>query len=333
MKILFFTRLYHPHIGGVEKHVREISKRLKKKGHKVTVLTTKFDRKLTSEETIDRIKVYRFYQPKIKFFGLIYTWFWLFKNINLIKKTDLIHIHDVFIWYLPFKLFFPNKPVFTTIHGPWGTYPIQVKDKIQKKIASRLSIANICIGDYIPKNYGIKADLISYGATDIPKKHPKKDKNLIIYVGRLDKELTLKKYFKVFDQIKGFNIEFCGDGELMGKCMEYGKVHGFCDPTPFYKKAKFCFASGYLTILEALANKCLVITSYSNPLHQDYYQLAPFSKFIICSSDPKKLYKQFVYYSENDFEAQKLINKGYRWVKRQTWVKLVNQYLKLWKIK
>ncbi|KKQ93581.1 MAG: hypothetical protein UT19_C0010G0025, partial [Candidatus Woesebacteria bacterium GW2011_GWB1_39_10b] len=29
MKVLFLTRLYWPHVGGVEKHVYEIGKRLK----------------------------------------------------------------------------------------------------------------------------------------------------------------------------------------------------------------------------------------------------------------------------------------------------------------
>lgn len=39
MKILFFARLFYPHIGGVEKHLFEISTRLTAMGHEVTIVT------------------------------------------------------------------------------------------------------------------------------------------------------------------------------------------------------------------------------------------------------------------------------------------------------
>ena len=39
MTILFLARRFYPQIGGVEKHVLEISKLLIKKGHKIIVIT------------------------------------------------------------------------------------------------------------------------------------------------------------------------------------------------------------------------------------------------------------------------------------------------------
>ena len=39
MTILFFSRLFYPHIGGVEKHVWEIARRLTKKGNRVIVVS------------------------------------------------------------------------------------------------------------------------------------------------------------------------------------------------------------------------------------------------------------------------------------------------------
>ena len=50
MKILFFTKYYFPHLGGVEKHTREVAERLVKKGHHVTVMTMKYDHKLPKKE-------------------------------------------------------------------------------------------------------------------------------------------------------------------------------------------------------------------------------------------------------------------------------------------
>ena len=48
MNILFLTRLYFPHIGGVERHVEEIGKRLIVKGKGVTVVTTKYAKEFSS---------------------------------------------------------------------------------------------------------------------------------------------------------------------------------------------------------------------------------------------------------------------------------------------
>lgn len=41
--ILFLVRLYHPHIGGVEKHVETIAKLLINKGFSITILTEQFE--------------------------------------------------------------------------------------------------------------------------------------------------------------------------------------------------------------------------------------------------------------------------------------------------
>jgi len=338
MKVLFLTRLYWPHVGGVERHVGEIGKRLKVKGKSVTIVTTKYDKNLKSREKKDGIEIIRFNQPGIKYLGLLYTWLWLLKNIDLINKSDIVHIHDVFIWYLPFRFLFPRKPVYTTFHGRWGKYPIPFSDIMQKRLGAKLSKGVISIGEYIPKNYGFKSDITIYGAVDVKSKSKSK-RNTIIYVGRLDEDTGLSvildalKNYRHLDDESLLIMEFIGDGELRKECEKYGKVYGFVDPTPFYQKAKFCFASGYLTIHEALANKCLVFTAYRHSLQEDYYKLTPFSKFIYSSGNPEKLAERLMYLSKNKKASQKLIDTGYNWVKTQTWEKLTNSYLKLWRAK
>ena len=338
MKILFLTRLFYPHVGGVEKHVLELSKILLKKGHRVTVITTKHDDLLSYRDTVHGINIFRFKQPKIKYFGLLYTWYWLLQNKSLIKESDVIHMHDVFIWYLPFRLLLPNKKVYTTFHGQWGKYPLSFNDILQKKLATKLSTGNICIGDYIQKNYGLKADIISYGATKLAKKFVSKKKNLVVYVGRLDIDISLPLFLKMLKRYhdsnhgNGIKVIFCRGGVLSKECENYGEVLGFTDPTPYYEKAKFCFASGYLTILEALVHKCLVFVVYKNPLQKDYYTLTPFNKFIVIASNPDDLFKKFKYYSKNQKLTEKRIEDGYNWVKTQTWEKMASSYLKLWNL-
>ena len=39
MNVLFFAKSFYPNIGGVEKHLLEISNRLIEKGFKITVIT------------------------------------------------------------------------------------------------------------------------------------------------------------------------------------------------------------------------------------------------------------------------------------------------------
>jgi glycosyltransferase involved in cell wall biosynthesis len=149
MKILFLVQHKWPHVGGVEKHVFELSKNLKVKGESV---------KTVSEEDIK--------YPHIKFFGLLYIWFWLFQNRRLIQDADIIHCHDVFIWYLPFRFLYSGKKVFTTFHGWEVTWPIPLKNILMKRLASKLSVGTIAVGKYIERYYGIKTDKIIYGAQD-----------------------------------------------------------------------------------------------------------------------------------------------------------------------
>lgn len=341
MQVLFFARLFNPHVGGVEKHISRISKSLSLKGHKVTVLTTRYEKNLSGREKKNGIEIIRFSQPKIKFLGLIYTWLWLLKNIELIRKSDIVHCHDVFIWYLPFRFLFPRKHVFTTFHGWEGKYPIPLKNIFLNRLASFLSTGTIAVGRYIEKYFGITADKITYGATEKFKlKHKfKKKKNYIIYVGRLEKDTGLPIILEVLNNFSRTDdgnklvIEFLGDGKLREECEKYGKVHGFVDPKPFLAKAHVCFASGYLTILEAMANKCLVLCAYDNALKKDYYNLAPFKKWIISSDSALKIAKILKDFSRYESKYRKMIEEGYNWATNQTWEKLSNQYIALWGVR
>lgn len=334
MKVLFLTRLYHPHIGGIEKHIEKISDRLIKNGYEITVLTTKHEKHLKNNETVKKVKIVRFPQPSIKYFGLLITWFYMIKNIRLFTQSDIIHIHDVFIWYWPIKILIPRKNVYLTIHGRWGEYPIPFKDVIQKRIAVRFTNGNICAGKYIPKHYGIKHSLITYGGVDdFKSKKIKKEKKTVLYVGRLDRDIELIKVIKTFEKLKGFKFEFCGDGELKKECMKVGRVHGWVDPMPYYQKASFCIASGYLTILEALSGKCLTFALYGHALQKDYYLLSPFPKYIGISSKPELIKNNILKYSRDNLDMQKKVNEGYDWAVRQTWGGVADLYASLWGIK
>lgn len=300
------SNFYDPRIGGVEKHIEEISKRLTNKNFKIIILTEKHSPELKSEEKKGGIRIFRIKYPKIKFFGLSIIWINLLKNLGEIRKSNIVHIHDVFVWYFPFRFLFPNKKIFITHHGGQAKYPIPKKEIFFKRLASRLSSGTICVGGFIPIHFGLKCNSVIYGATKL-KKTSKKEKR-IVWVGRLEEETGIKKALKEMKKMKNYRIDFCGDGPLRNECEKAGTVHGFTDPLPFLKKAKICYPVGYLSCLEAMANKCEVRVVWENKLKKDYWQMTPFYKYI----------------------KNKDVEGAYEWVKTQTWDNVVEEYLKLW---
>jgi len=106
MKILFILDLYKPHVWGVEILFENIISRLEKKGHKIIILTSKFNKEVENyEECSENIKIYRVWTNRYNvMFYSIFTW------IKLAKKCDLIHtttynsaIPSYLIWKLSWK--------------------------------------------------------------------------------------------------------------------------------------------------------------------------------------------------------------------------------------
>lgn len=309
MKILFFSHFFYPHIGGVEKHVLLLSKELIKNGDSVTVITERFDNKLKKREKIDGINVIRIDYPKRKFIGLIYIWYSIWQNRKLILEHDIIHIHDVFIWYLPFRFFYFWKKVFISIHGYEPVKPFLYWSVMQKRIAIKLTNGSIGVGKFIEKYAGVKFTKLIYGAVDIQKISKfLKRKNTIVFVGRLSNDTGILKFLEYLDNHKDLKASFAGDGEFRSECEKYGKVHGFINPEKFLANAEYAVPGGYLACLESFAAKCKVKVFWSDQLKKDYWEMSPMYKFIK---------------SED-------IDGAYEWSKKQTWLNITFVYKKLW---
>lgn len=310
MKILFVSRFYFPHLGGVEKHIEEVSRELVKRGHEITVITARYDEKLPYRGELKGVRVIRFDFPNLRFLGLLKIWLWGLRNIYIFRSADVVHIHDVFVWVMPLRVLLPFKKFFLTMHGWEGSYPIHYKNVILKKLSAYLSNGSIVVGSYIKKWYGVESDFVTYGAVKLPKSVPlKKKKDSLIYLGRLEKDTGLINLLLWLRKHKKLNVVFCGDGSLRDKCEEYGKVLGWYDPSRILAKFEYCAAGGYLSALEAIGYKCKLILFWDNPLKKDYWQLSPFSK----------------YYINHDTTA------AYKWAKQKTWANLSGVYLKLWR--
>lgn len=344
MRIVFFSRLFYPHIGGVEKHVSEISRFLIRCGHRVVVVTEKYDKNLKTSEEVFGIKVKRILWTRGNWFKKFIIWGWLLKNRKIIFQADIIHFHDVFFWYLPFRFLYPQKRVFTTFHG-YEEYPLRRRTILLRKMAETLSTGNICVGDFLKKWYGTKATVITYGGVDLKKyqisniKYPMANskKQGAVFIGRLDEQTGIRQYLEAFrivrKRLPEFVLTVVGDGPERVTVEAHTRVLGFeKNPVQYFAKHRFAFVSRYLSILEALAAKRLVFAAYDNPLKRDYLTMAPFANFIVVEQDSKKLAAKVLYYLKHPEKEKKMVEKGYEWVKKQTWQEAGKLYLKLWKI-
>ena len=352
MTILFFARRFYPLIGGVEKHVLEIGKRLVKKGHRIIVITEyekntnkQNQQSLLPSATIEGIKIIRVKvgkEGKLKKFRI---WLGLLKHIRVIKSANIIHCHDIFFWYLPFRFLFPFKKVYTTFHGYEANEIPNKKSIFMHKLAEKLSFGNICVGDFFNKWYGTKPDYVIYGGVNLPKNTiGEKTKNEIkfLFLGSLEEETGLMEYLKAFKEVSkkytNLRLVVLGDGsqaniakEFVGNNKLNVEFKGFVKNINIeLERASFVFTSRYLGILESLMSKKYVLAVYNNEIKKDYLQMTPFAQFISISKNSGEIMQELIKYLENErLKAQK-INKGYAFVKNQTWEKMTDMYLKLW---
>ncbi|MDP3941926.1 MAG: glycosyltransferase family 4 protein [bacterium] len=347
MNVIFFCRYFYPHIGGVERHVYEVSKRLQKRGWTVTVIAEKHDPKLKEREIYEGITIFRIPITQDEKRKKYQIWDWLFKNRKILIDADLVHCHDVFYWYLPFRFMFPLKKVYTTFHGYEGDSIPANRAIFMHKLAELLSYGNICIGEYLKKWYKTKTKIVSYGAVVLPKFKDqviRKKIREIVFVGRLDPETGILHYLESLNILKlqGFlpHMSVLGDGVLAEQAKTFVRKHrlnvtffGFVANTnEFLDRADCVFTSRFLGILESFSHKKNVFALYNNKIHRDYLQLSPFSKWVGIFGNETEMSDALKVLIEHPHMNDEKIEHAYSWVKDQSWDKIAKTYLSLWKL-
>lgn len=90
MKIAEVTPYYHPHIGGVESYVHELSKHLMRLDHEVTIITARYDKTLPEEDEHDGIRILRTDQLMNIFTTPVTP---KLKTHILAERWDIVHTH------------------------------------------------------------------------------------------------------------------------------------------------------------------------------------------------------------------------------------------------
>jgi len=233
MKIIQVCPRFFPHIGGVETHVYEISKRLAKK-HEVYVYTTDPSNKLPRFDVIDGIKVRRFWSfaPNDSYFFSPGLYFALKK-----ENCDIIHAHlyhafpaieAVFARSNKSKFIF-NPYFHGESHTKFRNFLFNFYHLVGEKIFQKAD-SIICSSEYEKEilrkflNYN-KVSVIPLGIdVDKFKKNMKKMQEIktILYVGRLEKYKGVDQLIKAMSLLKNYDIclRIIGDGSYR-KTLEY----------------------------------------------------------------------------------------------------------------
>ncbi|MFZ4590474.1 MAG: glycosyltransferase family 4 protein [Ignavibacteria bacterium] len=342
MNVVFITKDYLPRLGGVETHVSKLTAELIKDDHKVNIITIADKGNNDGENNSGNPKVLRL-SPGT-FPSRLSHYAGLLKRIKILLNSDVIHLHDFSIMYyflsFVYLLKISRKKVYITFHGWEGIFP--PPEYIVKKRAKCESLAdgNICIGDFIPKWYGTKADIVSYGGVE------KKDitgntETSVVFAGRLSNDTGINQYLDAWKVIQekypNRHLVICGDGPLSQNISDDIKsgilknvtMAGMVKDTgEFIKDAEIVFTSGYLSILDSFAYRKKVISVYDNELKKDYLNMIPGSNEMLWAAGSKdEIFNAFEEAVKDNIKSE----KAYKYALENNWEKVKNDYYRLWK--
>ena len=263
MKILIASTLVTPDVGGAEKIAWQTAKQLASfKNTEIHVLTT-----TRKHEKNPCIKVHLIpWTPLLTVFYSTIGWLYL-KRLLSEHNFDIIHSHMSLPWGCVFRNAHSKKII--TMHGceylnKGMLYRLFAKSAY-KKTDSIISPSK-WMKTYVKKNYGFDSQVITNGIdTSVYKvlKNPKKEKNVVLFVGRFLRIKGITELVKVAKELKNYEFWFAGRGpykELL--TLPNTKYLGYFDDekelVKLYNKATICVFPSYkenfpVVGLEALA--------------------------------------------------------------------------------
>jgi len=315
MRICQVCHLFHPHTGGIETHVYEISKRLAEK-FDVEVITTDPTGKLKSKEEIEGFTVRRFksYAPSEAYYFSPALYIYLKKNSD---KYDVIHAHN----YHAFPSLFAalakgRKFVFTPhYHGTGGSSLRSVLLKLYKPLgalAFRRADAVILVSDFerelVRRDFGVDGVVIPNGIdlSRIERVKPfETSERFIFYIGRLEKYKNVQLIIEAMKFLDDFRFYIAGRGSYENELKTLAKKNGVEERVRFlgfvseeekYRWLKACSVFVNLSSLEAFGITVLEALACGKPaIVSGKGALREFAKFkgvfVVNKINPEELAK------------------------------------------
>ncbi len=255
MKIAQLSPYFYPHLGGVESHVLELSKKLMDFGHEVFVVTTKLE-DTKSEEIIEGVPVKRIEPLTIFLSTPIVPGI---RDVLSKGDYDILHSHSP----PPLMSFFgvrsskkKDVPFVLTYHcdleiphtfGPlivnlyqrtFGTYTVSKADKIITTTTSYGATSKAVWhqdADIIPNAVDEERFHPSNDGSQIRKKLGLEDEKLITYVGRIVYHKGLEYFVRAAKFLEDENVKFLlvGTGDFRSELEDMIKREGLEDKVMF----------------------------------------------------------------------------------------------------
>ncbi|WP_340819093.1 glycosyltransferase family 4 protein [Methanolobus sp. WCC4] len=300
MKIAQVCHRYHPFIGGVETHVKEISERMVLLGNEVEVLTTDLGGKLPQTEMLNGVKITRFrsFAPGEAYYLSPMIYFYLKSN-----GYDVVHAHN----YHALPAFFAGmgkgrcKFVFTPHYHRGGhTFLRNLLHKpyklFGKMIFSRADNI-VCVSEYekglVSEDFVLppgKIRKIPNGINlaefrNVRLDLKKGDGNKLLYVGRLEEYKGVQYIIQALLYLPDHSLSVIGKGpfehdlrELADKLGVASKVEWLKDVSRKELLKHYVSADVFLmlskheaygiTVAEALASGTLCIVALGSALDE-----------------------------------------------------------------
>ncbi len=332
MRIVHLCRRYYPDQGGVETHVSQVAMELGKRGHTQSVLTLSNG----SDNQHEGIAVFRI-PTRNSDASLNYkftVWKGVWKHFHLLKQADVIQVHDVFWWLLPFLYLLSRSKIFTTFHGYEPPGPPTQMQRFWHMFANYFSHRTLGIGSIHDRWYGVHTDENSFGAVDTivySRSSVRKDtKGRVMFLGRLSSDIGIMQYLQAIS-LKPMPTDVYGEGDQLEMVKQFVRKHrlpvklmgNIPNAARLIIRYDVVLASSYLAIMEALSVGKPVIAFYDSPLKRDYLLQTPFSEWIVTAKTSKEIAEALTLKKSPPKEAVV-------WARQQTWANLANTYERLW---
>lgn len=252
MKIAQICPRYHPYIGGIETHVREISERLVKKDFEVDVLTTDPLGELPKEEVINGIRIRRFksWAPSEAYYFSRDLRMYLMENS---EEYDIVHAHS----YHALPALYAsqakgrNRLIFTPhYHGKGHTLfrnILHIPYKYMAKLIFEKAEYIICVSNFekelVMKKFRVDDRKIVVVPNGINlnefeglKKKRNDDYETILFVGRLEKYKGIDYLIESLTKLdKDIHLEIVGKGPYRQFLLKLVNKLGVADRVIFYQ--------------------------------------------------------------------------------------------------
>ena len=216
------THTYPPYVGGLSNVTENLSKKLAKMGHEVTVITLDVDGNLPRKEEIDGVKIKRFkgYAPFQAYFCPSPSAIEYLRRV----KADVIHVHNIGAllvpatwWAIKDRLQNLTYVVSPHHHRAGSKWHTKLLWKPYKPIASKTIKAAHAVhavsnheSKLIQKDFGVKPVMIPNGIAEGVLKcvwRRPSSETVITYAGRLEKYKRVHKMLEAVAMIKSVKSE------------------------------------------------------------------------------------------------------------------------------